>query len=66
MQGRVIGPLLLVEASAALGAAAARPAAMLTLYALNPRHAFDLSTFADGKVPGRTDVALVQTLVNLS
>ena len=65
MSGRAVGPMLLVESSAALGSVTAKPNAMLTLYALNPRHPFDLGTFIDGKTPSQADVALTQTLVSL-
>jgi hypothetical protein len=64
--GRVVGPMLLVESSAALGSAGATPAAMLALYALNPGHAFKLGTFIDGEMPPQSDVALAQTLVSLT
>jgi hypothetical protein len=63
--GRVVGPMLLVESSAALGSAIAKPAAMLTLYALNPGHIFDLGAFIEGTMPPQKEVALTQTLVSL-
>jgi hypothetical protein len=62
--GRVIGPMLLVEASRALASPGLKPDAMLTLYALNPGHAYKLDTFLDGKRPPQGDVALTQTLVS--
>jgi hypothetical protein len=65
MSGRVVGSMLLVEASRALGAVGANPAAALTLYALNPGHSFNLGTFIDGKMPPQSEVALTQTLVRL-
>ncbi len=65
MSGRVVGPMLLVESSSALGSPGTRPAAMLALYALNPGHTFSLSTFIDGLMPPQSQVALTQTLVNL-
>ena len=65
MSGRVVGPMLLVESSGALGSLGAKPAAMLTLYALKPGHTFNLGTFIDGKMPPQTEVALMQTLVSL-
>jgi len=65
ISGRIVGPLLLVQSSAALGSAGATPKAMLNLYALNPGHAFKLETFVDGKNPPKSDVALTQTLVSL-
>lgn len=66
MSGQVVGPMLLAQASAAVGAAGVRPSAMLTLYALNPAHSFDLNTFISGSNPPKEDVALTQTLVSLS
>jgi hypothetical protein len=65
MSDRVVGPTLLVESSRALGSIGAKPAAMLTLYALNPGHAFDLGTFIDGRTPPQKEVGLTQTLVSL-
>jgi hypothetical protein len=65
MSGRVVGPMLLVEASRALGSPGTNPAALLTLYSLNPGHTFDLGTFVDGKLPPQAEVALTQTLVSL-
>jgi hypothetical protein len=65
MSGRVVGPMLLVESSGAVGSLGAKPAAMLTLYALKPGHTFNLGTFIDGKMPPQADVALTQTLVSL-
>ncbi len=66
MSGRVVGPMLLVETSNGLGSIGARPTALLTLYALNPGHKFDLGTFIDGQMPPQTEVALTQTLVSLA
>jgi hypothetical protein len=65
VSGRTIGPMLLVESSAALGSLGATPHAMLTLLNLKPGHAFDLGSYVDGKNPPQSDVALVQTLVSL-
>ena len=65
MSDRVVGPMLLVEASRALGSAGVTPAALLNLYALNPGHTFNLGTFVTGSNPGKADVALTQTLVSL-
>ena len=59
------GRILLVESSGALGSLGAKPAAMLTLYALKPGHTFNLGTFIDRKVPPQTEVSLTQTLVSL-
>lgn len=64
MSGRVVGPMLLVESSRAVGLTSEKPTAMLVLYALNPGHMFDLGTFIDGKVAPQSDVALTQTLVS--
>lgn len=66
MSGRFVGPMLLVESSRALGSQGVKPAARMSLYALNPRHTFDLSTFIDGKLPPKKEVALTQTLVSLT
>jgi len=66
VSGRAVGPMLLVHSSAALGALAAKPSAMLTLAALKPGHTFDLGTFVDGKTPPEAEVALTQTLVSLT
>lgn len=65
MSGRVVGPMLLVEASNAVGSLGAMPSAMLNLYALKPGHTFNLGTFIDGKMPPQAEVALTQTLVSL-
>lgn len=65
ISGRVVGPIMLLESSNSLGSQGAMPAAILTLYALNPGHTFDLGTFIDGQVPAQTEVALTQTLVSL-
>jgi hypothetical protein len=66
MSGRVVGPMMLVESSAALGSADVKPAAMLILYALNQGHSFDLGTFIAGNMPPAAEVALTQTLVSLT
>jgi hypothetical protein len=65
VSGRVVGPMLLVEASRSLGQVSASPSAMLTLYALNPTHTFDLSAFIGGANPPQGEVALAQNLVAL-
>jgi len=66
ISGPIIGPMLLVESSRALGSAANPPAAMLKLYALRPGHQFDLASFLDGKLPPQSEVALPETLVRLA
>ncbi|HEY3707476.1 MAG TPA: hypothetical protein VGL22_20610 [Terracidiphilus sp.] len=63
---RIIGPMLLVQASAALGSDGILPSAMFILYALNPTRTFDLSTFITGSNPAKADVALMQSLVSLT
>jgi len=65
ISGRVVGPMLLVESSGALGSLGAKAAAMLSLYALKPEHTFKLGDFVEGKMPPQTDVAETQTLVSL-
>jgi hypothetical protein len=54
-----------VESSGALGSLGAKPAAILSLYALKPEHTFKLGDFIDGKMPPQTEVAQTQTLVSL-
>ena len=66
MSGRVVGPMLLVESSRALGSPGAKPAAMLAVYTLDPGHTFSLGTFIDGAMPPESQVALSQTLVSLT
>jgi hypothetical protein len=66
ISGRVVGPMLLVESSAALGSVGMKPAAILSLYALRPGHTFSLGTFVDGKMPPQNEVALTQTLVSMT
>ena len=44
----------------------ATPRAMLNLYVLNSQHAFDLKQFLAGELPAQSDVAVAQTLTNLS
>jgi hypothetical protein len=66
MPDRVVGPMLLVAASAALGSPGVPPAALMALYALKPGHAFNLGDFVSGTNPPKGDVALTQTLVSLS
>jgi hypothetical protein len=65
VSGRVVGPMLLVEASKAIGSMGAKPSAMLTLYALVPGHKFQLGTFVAGQTPPQGEVALAQNLVAL-
>ena len=62
----VVGPLLLVEASAALGSPGVPPSALMSLYALDLGHQFNLGDFVTGTNPPQAQVALTQTLVNLS
>jgi hypothetical protein len=65
VSGRAIGPMLLVESSAALAPMGVKPRALLTIAALKQGHSFDLRGFIDGKTPRRSDLALTQTLVSL-
>jgi hypothetical protein len=63
VSARAMGPMLLVEASQALGSAQAQPSALLNLYALKPGHAFKLGDFVEGTMPPQAEVALTQTLL---
>lgn len=65
ISGRVVGPMLLVESSGALGSLGTTPTAILSLYALKPEHTFKLGDFIDGKMPPQTEVVQTQTLVSL-
>jgi hypothetical protein len=62
---RILGPMLLVEASRALRFGRTSPAAMLNLYALKPGHKFQLGSYVKGQMPPEAEVALTQTLVSL-
>jgi hypothetical protein len=57
---------MLVQASAALGSPGVLPSALMSLYALNPGHAFNLADFVTGTNPPKAQVALTETLVSLS
>jgi hypothetical protein len=65
---RTLSSMVLVEASRAidpdLGSQA--PKAMLNIMTLQNDHQFRLSDFVDGVMPSRDQVAIAQTLVNLS
>jgi hypothetical protein len=65
---RTLGPLALLEASAAITPEFQNvtPNAMLRMYVLNTGHTFDLGTFLTGNMPPGNEVALTQTLVNLN
>ena len=65
VSGRVVGPMLFVEASAAIGSVGTKPSALMNIYALNSGHTFDLGSFITGSMPDRSQVALTQTLVGL-
>ena len=65
VSGRVLGPMLFLEASGALGAAGVSSSAMLSIYGLKQGHGFDLGTFVGGALPGRADVAVTQTVVSV-
>ena len=43
-----------------------RPKAMLTILTLQNSHAFDLNDFVAGAMPPKEQIAVAQTLVNLS
>jgi hypothetical protein len=63
---RTINSMLLVEASRALGGAAApRPVGMLNLVVLSEGHGFALSDYLEGKFPKENEIAMAQTLTNL-
>ncbi len=66
MPDGVIGPLLLGQASAALGSPGVPPSALMNLYALQPGHAFNLGDFVTGTNPPKAQVARTQDLVSLS
>ncbi len=65
---RTLGPLALLESSAAITPAfqTVTPNAMLRMYVLNNGHTFDIGTFLNGSMPPGNEVALTQTLVNLN
>jgi hypothetical protein len=64
VSGRVLGPMLLVESSRALGTiGGGKASGMLKLYALNNGHTFDMGKFVEGELPPEKEVALTQTLV---
>ena len=59
---RTLGPLVLAEASAALGDTGATPTAMMRMYFFKDPHAFRLDRFMTNELPPSADVRLVQTL----
>jgi hypothetical protein len=65
---RTLNSMLLVEASKAidLGFAARPAAALATMLVLTKQHTFQLSDYLSGNIPPRDQVALAQTLTNLS
>jgi hypothetical protein len=64
---RTLNSMLLVEASRALDSTVlSDPAAMLSLIVLAKGHSFQLSDYLSGKVPARAEVAVAQTLTNLT
>jgi len=60
---RTLGPMLLLQATQALGGATAKPAAMLSLTVLKEERKFKVVDFLANKVPSETDVAVAQRLV---
>jgi hypothetical protein len=65
---RTLNSMLLVEASRSLDSTvlSTPPAAMLSLIVLANGHSFQLSDYLSGKVPPRAQVAVAQTLTNLT
>ena len=64
---RTLSSMLLASASGVLDSTALSvPKAMLNLYVLNSQHEFDLTKFLAGDLPSRKDVAVAQTLTNLT
>jgi hypothetical protein len=65
---RTLNSMLMVEASRAidLGFAATPVTAMATLLVLSKQHKFQLSDYLNGDLPPREEVAVAQTLTNLS
>jgi hypothetical protein len=65
---RTLNSLLMVEASRAIdpGFAATQPTAMLNMIVLSKQHKFQLNDFLSGNLPPREEVAVAQTLTNLS
>jgi hypothetical protein len=65
---RTLNSLLMVEASKAIdpGFAAAPATAMLNLLVLSNQHKFRLSDYLGGDLPPREEIAVAQTLTNLS
>src|SRR5262249_45579934 len=62
---RSLGPLVLAEASAALGGnglSSAKPIAMLRMYFFKDPHTFALERLMKNELPPSTDVRFVQTL----
>jgi hypothetical protein len=65
---RTLNSMLLVEASRSLDSTvlSTSPAAMLSLIVLANGHSFQLSDYLSGKLPPRAEVAVGQTLTNLT
>jgi hypothetical protein len=65
---RTLNSMLFVEASKAidLGFAAEPAVALVTMLVLTKQHTFQLSDYLSGNIPPREQVALAQTLTNLS
>ncbi len=65
---RTLNSMLLVEASRALDSTvlSSVPAAMLSLVVLANGHSFQLGDYLNGKLPPRSEVAVAQTLTNLT
>jgi hypothetical protein len=65
---RTLSSMVLVEASRAINSdlSSQTPQAMLNIVTFNNGHQFDLNDFVAGVTPPRDQVAIAQTLVNLS
>ena len=65
---RTLSSMILVEASRAIdpGSTPSAPAAMLNILTLQDGHLFDLNDFLTGTPPPKDQVAVAQTLVNVS
>jgi hypothetical protein len=65
---RTLNSMLMIEASKAidLGFVSTPPTAMATLLVLSNQHKFQLSDYLNGDLPPREEIAIAQTLTNLS
>jgi hypothetical protein len=65
---RTLNSMLMIEASKAidLGSVATPATAMVTMLVLSQPHKFQLSDYLNGELPPREEIAIAQTLTNLS